>query len=84
MMYVVFRLVREMCDSAMYPNNLELLRVSLAATVFSPEVRYLLEQYKDDVSTALGIADLDPLQVYLSHFWELLQMNNSVSTCMCC
>lgn len=83
-MYTVLRLVRKLCDEAMYPTNLELLRVGLAATVFSPEVRDLLQQYKDDVSTALSIADLDPLQVYLSHFWELLQMNNSVSTCMCC
>ena len=62
----------------MYPTNLELLRVHLAATVFSDEMQALLDKYKDDVSDALGIADLDPLCVYLSHFWELLQLNNSV------
>ena len=75
----VLRLIRKLGDSNMYPTNLELLRVHLAATVFSDEVRNLLETYKDDVSSALGIADLDPLFVYLSHFWELLQLNNSVS-----
>ena len=73
----VMRLIRKFCDPALYPTSLELLRVNLAATVFSPEVRDLLEQYKDDVSRALNIADLDPLLVYLSHFWELLQINNS-------
>lgn len=67
-----------MTDQAMYPNNMELLRVNLAAVIFSPDVRDLLDQYKDDVSAALGISDLSPLQMYLSHFWELLQLTNSV------
>ena len=49
----------------------------LAATIFSDDVQDLLELYKDDVSTALNIPDLDPLSVYLSMFWELLQLNNS-------
>ena len=77
-MCVVFRRIRKLCDQAMYPTSLELLRVHLAATVFSPEVRDLLKEFRDDVSNALGIADLDPLDAYLSHFWELLQLNNSV------
>ena len=70
----------KLCDRAMYPTSLELLRVNLAAVVFSPDVRDLLDQYKDDVSNALGIDDLSPLQAYLSHFYELLQLNNSVSS----
>ena len=79
-MYTVFRRVMKLCDRAMYPTSLELLRVNLAAVVFSPDVRDLLDQYNDDVSNALGIADLSPLQAYLSHFYELLQLNNSVSS----
>ena len=75
-----FRAVRKLKDNVAYPTSLELLRVSLAATVFSPEVRGLMEQYKDDISAALGIGDLDPLFTYLKHFWELLQINNSVCT----
>ena len=78
--YTVLKLVRKLCDSNLYPTSLELLRVHLAATIFSEDVQDLLERYKDDVSTALNIQDLDPLAVYLSHFWELLQINNSVGT----
>ena len=76
----VLKLVRRLCDNNINPTSLELLRVHLAATIFSDEVQDLLQQYKDDVSTALNIRDLDPLAVYLSMFWELLQLNNSVST----
>ena len=79
-MCTVFRQVRKLTDQAMYPTSLELLRVNLAAVIFSPEVRELLEQFQEDVSNALGIADLSPLQQYLSHFYELLQLNNSVSS----
>jgi hypothetical protein len=50
----------------------------LAATIFSDDVQDLLNEYKDEVSAALNIRDLDPLLMYLSHFWELLQLNNSV------
>lgn len=80
MCVTVLKLVRKLCDNNIYPTSLELLRVHLAATIFSDEVQDLLQQYKDDVSTALNIRDLDPLAVYLSMFWELLQLNNSVST----
>ena len=45
--------------------------------MFSEEVQDLLDHYKEDVKSALNIRDLDPLGVYLSHFWELLQLNNS-------
>ena len=69
-----------MNDQVLYPTGLELLRVNLAATIFSPDVRDLLHEYQDDVSQALGIGDLNPLQTYLSFFWELLQLNNSVCT----
>ena len=75
----VLRLLRKVTDSHMYPTNLELLRVHLATTVFSDDIQNLLTKYKDDVSVALGIGDLDPLLVYLQHFWELLQLNNSVT-----
>ena len=78
----VFRLVRGLCDPVLHPTSLELLRVGLAATVFSPEVRDLLNTYRDDVSRALDIGDLDPLLTYMSHFWELLQLNNSVRVCV--
>lgn len=74
---VVLRLIRKLCDTAIYPTLLELLRVHLAATVFSEDVQDLLDHYKEDVKAALNIRDLDPLAVYLSHFWELLQLNNS-------
>ena len=77
----VFRRIRELCDRAMYPTSLELLRVNLAATIFRPAVRDLLKEFKDDVSAVFGITDLDPLETYLSHFWELLQLNNSVRAC---
>ena len=70
-----------MNDQVLHPTGLELLRVNLAAVIFSPDVRDLLDQYKDDVSRHLGIGDLHPLQMYLSHFWELLQLNNSVCAC---
>ena len=73
------KLIRKLCDENIYPTSLELLRVHLAATIFSDDVQDLLQQYKDDVSAALNINDLDPLLVYLSHFGELLQLNNSVS-----
>ena len=79
----VLRLIPKLGDSNLYPSNLELLRVHLAATIFSDDVQNLLRRYKDDVSQALNIVDLDPLLMYLSHFWELLQLNNSVSTCLC-
>lgn len=75
---VVLRLLRKLTDSHLYPTSLELLRVHLAATIFSDDVRSLLERYKDVVASALNIRDMDPLLVYLSHFWELLQLNNSV------
>ena len=74
----LFRLLMKLTDAAIYPTSLELLRVCLAATVFSPEVRDLIDQYKDDLSRKLLIDDLDPLLTYMSHFWELLQLNNSV------
>ena len=67
-----------------YSTSLELLRVHLAATVFSDDVQDLLERYKDDVSAALNIRDLDPLAIYLSHFWELLQLNNSTKPITWC
>ena len=76
-LHTVLRLVRKLRDENLYPTSLELLRVYLAATVFSDEVQDLLDRYKDDVSRALNIRNLDPLSVYLSHFWELLQLNNS-------
>ena len=76
----VLKLVQKLCDNNIYPTSLELLRVHLAATIFSEDVQDLLEQYKDDVSAALNIRDLDPLAVFLQMFWELLQLNNSVST----
>ena len=75
----MFRRCRKLTDPVVYPTNLELLRVKLAAAIFSPDVRDLIEIYKDDISRALHIADLDPLKMYLNHFWELLQLNNSVS-----
>ena len=78
MCVTVLKLVRKLGDNNIYPTSLELLRVHLAATIFSEDVQDLLEQHKDDVSTALNIRDLDPLSVYLSMFWELLQLNNSV------
>ena len=78
----VFRIVRKMNDRVMYLTSLELLRVNLAAIIFSPDVRALLDEYKDDVSRHLGIGDIHPLQQYLSHFWELLQLNNSVCVVM--
>ena len=73
----VLRLIRKLSDESLYPTSLELLRVHLAASVFSDEVQDLLRRYKDDVSQALNINNLDPLFVYLSHFWELLQLNDS-------
>ena len=76
----VLRLLRKLTDVHLYPTSLELLRVHLAATIFSDDVQSLLERYKDQVSLALNIRDLDPLLIYLSHFWELLQLNNSVTT----
>ena len=79
-MLSVLRLIRKLTDPALYPTSLELLRVYLAATIFSDDVQDLLRRYQDDVSQALNITDLDPLLTYLSHFWELLQMNNSVSS----
>lgn len=81
---VVFRRCRKMTDSVVYPTSLELLRVKLAAVIFSPAVRDLIDVYKDDISRALHIADLDPLKTYLNHFWELLQLNNSVRACVMC
>ena len=78
MLYVtVLRLIRKFSDQSLYPTSLELLRVHLAASVFSDEVQNLLKRYKDDVRQALNINNLDPLETYLSHFWELLQLNNS-------
>ena len=79
--HIVFRRCRKMTDSVVYPTSLELLRVKLAAAIFSPAVRDLINVYKDDISRALHIADLDPLNTYLNHFWELLQLNNSVRVC---
>ena len=49
----------------------------LAASVFSDEVQELLQRHKQSVSSSLNLQSLDPLLVYLSHFWELLQLNNS-------
>ena len=79
----LFRLVRKLTDAATYPTSLELLRVCLAATVFSPEVRDLIDQYRDELSRCLLIDNVDPLLTYMSHFWELLQLNNSVCSCVC-
>ena len=78
----VLKLIPKLGDANLYPTSLELLRVHLAATIFSEDVQNLLNEYKDDVSRALNIQDLDPLFVYMSHFWELLQINNSVRTCI--
>ena len=75
--FTVLRLIRKLCDACIYPTSLELLRVHLAATVFSEEVQDLLDHYKQEVKSALNIRDVDPLLVYLRHFWELLQLNNS-------
>ena len=75
----VLKLIPKLCDNNVYPTSLELLRVHLAATIFSEDVQDLLDQYKDDVSRELNIPDLDPLETYLQMFWELLQLNNSVS-----
>ena len=36
-------------SESLYPTSLELLRVHLAASVFSDEVQDLLQRYKDDV-----------------------------------
>ena len=77
----VLKLIPKLGDANLYPTSLELLRVHLAATIFSEDVQNLLNEYKDDVSRALNIQDLDPLFVYMSNFWELLQLNNSVRTC---
>ena len=59
--FTVLRLIRKLCDAAIYPTSLELLRVHLAATVFSEDVQDLLDHYKEDVKAALNIRDLDPL-----------------------
>lgn len=79
-MYVVLQVIQKLRDNNIYPTSLELLRVNLAATVFSPEVQDILQQFKDDVKHALGLKNTDPLSTYMNHFWELLQLNNSVST----
>ena len=79
MLYAVLKVVQKLRDNNIYPTSLELLRVNLAATVFSPEVHDLLRQFKDDVERALGLRNTDPLAIYMNHFWELLQLNNSVS-----
>lgn len=78
MLYVVLKAIQKLRDNNIYPTSLELLRVNLAATVFSPEVQDLLQQFKDDVKRALRLKNTDPLSTYMSHFWELLQLNNSV------
>lgn len=74
---VVLQVIQKLRDNNIYPTSLELLRVNLAATVFSPEVQDLLQQFKDDVKHALGLKNTDPLSTYMNHFWELLQLNNS-------
>ena len=57
----MFRRCRKLTDPAVYPAPLELLRVNLAAAIFSPDVRDLIDVYKDDICRALRISDLDPL-----------------------
>ena len=80
----VLRLLRKLTDAHIYLTSLELLRVHLAATIFSDDVQSLLQRYKDKISSELNIKGLDPLLVYLSHFWELLQLNNSVTMIRIC
>ena len=82
-LYSVLKLIPKLRDRNMYPTNLELLRVNLAATVFSTEVQDVVKQYTDDVCEAINLKNTDPLLTYMSHFWELLQLNNSVCLFLC-